>query len=87
MRKNIGLLLGVYGMLSAMEGASKPYFANTKGDNDGSYGHGMPDKPKKVIPAGCKEYTFSGITVIASSEKSARKKIQKKLDKQKMGNV
>jgi len=33
----------------------------------------------KVIPAGCKEYTFHGITVVAISEKSARKKIAKRL--------
>jgi len=33
----------------------------------------------KVIPAGCKEYTFHGITVVAISEKSARKKIERRL--------
>lgn len=33
----------------------------------------------KVIPKGCKEYTFHGITVIAVSEKSARKKIERRL--------
>lgn len=36
---------------------------------------------KKVIPNGCQEYTFHGITVIAVSEKSARKKIERKLNK------
>lgn len=37
-------------------------------------------EPKpKPIPAGCKEYTFHGITVVAISEKSARKKIERRL--------
>lgn len=34
-------------------------------------------KIKKVIPKGCKEYTFDGINVIAISEKSAKKKIER----------
>jgi hypothetical protein len=33
---------------------------------------------KAVIPKGCSEYTFYGITVIAINEKSARKKCAKK---------
>ena len=33
----------------------------------------------KVIPAGCKEYTFHGMTVVAISEKPALKKIERKL--------
>lgn len=49
--------------------------------NDGSIGHGIPDNPKKIIPKGCKEYTYMGITVIATSKKNAIKKINKKLDK------
>lgn len=32
---------------------------------------------KKPIPAGCKEYTFYGYTVVASNEKMAIKKCQK----------
>jgi hypothetical protein len=35
----------------------------------------------KVIPAGCKEYTFQGYTVVAISEASARKKCNKLRDK------
>lgn len=39
----------------------------------------IPKDPKKVIPNGCKEYTFHGITVIAMNEKSARKKAIRQL--------
>jgi len=40
------------------------------------------DEPiKKIIPKGCKEYSFYGFTVIAISEKSARKKCKKLMDK------
>lgn len=54
----------------------------------GEFGHSNislmnDDKPKavkKVIPKGCKEYTHRGVTVVAISEKSAIKKINKKLD-------
>lgn len=35
---------------------------------------------KKPIPAGCKEYTIDGITVVAISEKSARRKVAKRLE-------
>lgn len=54
----------------------------TSDSNDGSFGHGIPDKKPKVIPKGCKEYTFYGITVVAISESSARKKCLKMFDKQ-----
>ncbi len=37
---------------------------------------------KKVIPAGCKEYTRYGITVVAISHERAMKKIGKILAKQ-----
>ena len=40
-----------------------------------------PSKPKKVIPAGCKEYSFYGFDVVAISEKSARKKCKKLMEK------
>lgn len=50
--------------------------------NDGNMGHGIPDKPKKIIPKGCKEYTYKGITVVATSEKKAIDKINKRLVKQ-----
>ena len=33
---------------------------------------------KKPIPAGCKEYTFYGVTVVAINENSARKKCKRK---------
>lgn len=69
-------LLAIGAMMSYME----EYPFGSSGTNDGSINGGIPDKPKKIIPNGCKEYTFSGITVIASSEKSARKKIQKRLN-------
>jgi hypothetical protein len=36
---------------------------------------------KKVIPNGCQEYSHRGMTVIATSEKSAIKKINKRLDR------
>lgn len=36
---------------------------------------------KKVIPKGCKEFTYKGITVIALSEKRAINKIEKLLKK------
>lgn len=74
--KHILGLLAMSAMVSSM--ASGPF--SSSGTNDVSINGGIPEKPKKVIPKGCKEYTFSGITVIASSEKSARKKIQKKLN-------
>lgn len=50
--------------------------------NDGSLGHGIPDNPKKIIPKGCKEYTYRGVTVISTSEKNAIKKINKRLGKE-----
>lgn len=49
--------------------------------NDGSIGHGIPNNPKKIIPNGCKEYTIRGITVVAISEKSAIKKVNKILSR------
>lgn len=50
--------------------------------NDGTYGHGMPDNPIKIIPKGAKEFTYKGITVTALTEKRAINKIEKKLKKQ-----
>lgn len=38
---------------------------------------GLPKKPKKVIPKGCKEYNIGIHTVIAMSEKSAIEKARK----------
>lgn len=35
------------------------------------------EQPKRVIPAGCKEYSFYGHTVIALNEKTARRKCKK----------
>lgn len=39
-----------------------------------------PD-PKPPIPKGCKEYTIDGVTVVAISEKSARKKVARRMKK------
>jgi hypothetical protein len=72
-RSTLGALMAL-GLMSAS--------ANTwSGTNDGSLGHGVPDKVKKVIPKGCKEYTMRGETVVATSEKRAWKKIDKILKK------
>ena len=35
--------------------------------------------PKPPIPKGCREYTIDGITVVAISEKSARKKVARRM--------
>jgi hypothetical protein len=67
--KNVAILYA----LAAMSMSSK-----VQGGNDGSFGHGIPDEPKRVIPNGCKEYKFYGITVVATSEKKARKKAHKR---------
>lgn len=61
----------------AMLGAS--LFTTNRNYNDGSLRGGIPDKPLKIIPNGCKEYTIEGVTVVAISEKSARKKVERLL--------
>lgn len=71
MKKNIGMLLGLAAMSMSMVNSS------TKGHNDGSYGHGVPDEKPEIIPNGCQKYTFYGHTVIAISKKSAKKKCAK----------
>lgn len=37
--------------------------------------------PEPPIPRGCKKYTIDGITVVAISEKSARKKVARRVGK------
>lgn len=45
--------------------------------NDGNYRHCIPKYKPKIIPRGCKEFTFYGVTVVAINEKTAKKKCKK----------
>lgn len=71
-RSTIGILTALTAMYACYSSISE------KGTNDGSIGHGIPDKPKDVIPNGCKEYWIEGERIIAISEKSAVKKYNRK---------
>lgn len=62
-------------IFAAMAGESNPFHR----DQRSTVEEKLNEPVDKVIPAGCKEYTFYGITVVAISEKSARKKIAKRL--------
>jgi hypothetical protein len=79
-RSKLLSMLSIYAGLAEM-GMSQTY-SKKSNTNDGSYGHGVPDKAKKPIPNGCKEYYFYGYTVVAISEKSAEKKAYKLYKKQ-----
>lgn len=71
MNKKIQSLAALGFMLSMMENYSN------RGANYGSISHGVRAEKKKVIPKGCKEYTFYGFTVIAIGEKQAIRKCKK----------
>lgn len=71
--KNKLQILAALGMMSAMTTGS----TYGRGSNDGSIGNGVPDNKPKIIPKGCKEYTFYGVTVVALNRKSAKKKAAK----------
>jgi len=75
--KRIAMMMATMGLMSSMSFGSN----QTSGSNDGSLGHGIPDNPKRVIPNGCKEYEFYGFKVVALSEKRARAKALKLLNK------
>lgn len=66
--------LAMLGLLSAI--LSEPSM-NRRGNRDWS----PKPSPEPPIPNGCKKYTIDGITVVAISEKSARKKVARRLGK------
>lgn len=66
-KKKVNMLLSAYAMAAAM-GTPMPEILSTKTKRQ---------KVGKIIPNGCKEYTIDGITVVAISEKSAKKKVRK----------
>lgn len=73
--KNKLSVLAALGMMYAM--TESP---SSKGTNDGSYGHGIPDIKSKIIPKGCKEFKIHGHTVVALNKKSAFKKVKKLIE-------
>ena len=76
--------LGILATYLAVAAQADPSGPRT-GWNDGSYGHGIPDQPKRVIPKGCKLFRIYGVEIVAISEKSARKKYDK-MQRRKEGN-
>lgn len=77
-RKEIQMLTALLGLQAMASGAPDIF-----GIMDEPRHHFKEPQPiKKVIPNACAEYSFYGFTVIAISEKSARKKCAKLKDKQ-----
>ncbi|MEB0262907.1 hypothetical protein [Mucilaginibacter sp. 10I4] len=66
MKREIGILLAMAGMFGTMN------------QNQPRYYNPDDDKPvKKIIPKGCKEFTYYGHTVYALNEARAIKKCKK----------
>lgn len=62
----------------ALMGLAAAMFADPSMNRDNGREHTPKPSPKRPIPRGCKEYTIDGITVVAISEKSARKKVARR---------
>ena len=66
------------GILMALAVAMSTIASNTKGGNDGSFGHGIPDNPRRIIPKGCQVFMIKGFEVIALTRERAYIKLKKK---------
>ena len=69
-------MLGIYAA-TAMTATESVFDDSKSSTNDGRYGHGIPNNPSIIIPAGCKEFNIGGIKVIALNRKNAQKKAEK----------